>query len=172
MLRSIAARAALLCLAIAPLANTAFAQVKVAVVNVQKAILDSDEIKKAQTVLEAKYKGRQEQLQALQKDLESIQSQLAGGKLSAAAAADIQLQGQRKQRDAQRIADDLQADADRDRQDILAKSTQKMQEVVKKIAEEKGFDIVIDVSQAFYTKPSMDITAEVAAAYNKAYPPK
>jgi outer membrane protein len=172
MFRSMAARMALLCLAVTPLVNTAFAQVKVAVVNVQKAILDSDEIKKAQTVLEAKYKSRQDQLQALQKDLESIQTQLQGGKLSQPAAADLQVQGQRKQRDAQRIADDLQADADRDRQDILSKSTAKMQEVVKKIAEEKGYDIVIDVSQAFYTKPSLDITAEVAAAYNKAYPPK
>jgi outer membrane protein len=172
MLRSISARAALLCLAMAPLANTAFGQVKVAVVNVQKAILDSDEIKKAQTELAAKYKSRQDQLQQLQKDLENIQAQLAGGKLSAQAGADLQVTGQRKQRDAQRIADDLQADADRDRQDILAKSTQKMQEVVKKIAEEKGYDIVIDVSQAFYTKPSLDITADVAAAYNKAYPAK
>jgi outer membrane protein len=172
MLRTMAIRAALLCLALTPLANTAFAQAKVAVVNVQKAILDSDEIKKAQAALEAKYKGRQDQLQQLQKDLESIQTQLAGGKLAPAAAADLQLQGQRKQRDAQRIADDLQADADRDRQDILSKTTAKMQEVVKKIAEEKGYDVVIDVSQAFYTKPSLDITAEVSEAYNKAYPAK
>lgn len=172
MFRSTAARTAFLCLALAPFAGTAFGQVKIAVVNVQKAILDSDEIKKAQTTLEAKYKGRQDELQQLQKDLESIQAQLATGKLTPQAQADLQLQGQRKQRDAQRIADDLQADADRDRQDILSKSTQKMQEVVKKIAEEKGYDIVLDVSQAFYTKPALDITADVSAAYNKAYPAK
>jgi len=172
MLRSITTRTALLCLALAPLANHAFAQAKIAVVNVQKAILDSDEIKKAQGVLEAKYKGRQDELQKLQKDLESIQTQLQGGKLSPQATSELQLRGQREQRDAQRIADDLQADADRDRQDILAKSTQKMQEVVKKIAEEKGYDVVIDVSQAFYTKPSLDITNDVSTAYNKAYPAK
>ncbi len=172
MLRSIATRTALLCVALVPLAGSAFAQAKVAVVNVQKAILDSDEIKKAQTVLEAKYKSRQDELLKLQKDLESIQTQLQGGKLSQSAASELQLRGTREQRDAQRISEDLQADADRDRQEILSKSTQKMLEVVKKIADEKGYDVVIDVSQAFYTKPSLDITAEVAAAYNKAYPAK
>lgn len=172
MLRSLATRTALLCVALVPLAGGALAQTKVAVVNVQKAILESDEIKKAQTVLEAKYKSRQEELLKLQKDLESIQAQLQGGKLSQAAASELQLKGTREQRDAQRISEDLQADAERDRQEILSKSTQKLQEVVKKIADEKGYDVVIDVSQAFYTKPALDITADVAAAYNKAYPVK
>lgn len=172
MLRSLATRTALLCVALVPLAGSALAQTKVAVVNVQKAILESDEIKKAQTVLEAKYKSRQEELLKLQKDLESIQAQLQGGKLSQAAASELQLKGTREQRDAQRISEDLQADAERDRQEILSKSTQKLQEVVKKIADEKGYDVVIDVSQAFYTKPALDITADVAAAYNKAYPVK
>ena len=61
----------------------------------------------------------------MQKDLESIQTQLSSGKLSQQAAADLQVQGTRKQRDAQRISEDLQADFDRDRQDILAKSAQR-----------------------------------------------
>ena len=47
-----------------------------------------------------------------------------------------------------------------------------MQDIVKKMAEEKGYDIVIDVSQALYTKPALDITAEALAEYNKAYPAK
>lgn len=172
MLRSMATRTALLCLSLSPLATTAFAQAKIATVNVQKAIVDSDEIKKAQTTLETKYKSRQDELAKLQKDLDSIQTQLAGGKLSQQAATELQTRGTREQRDAQRIADDLQADIDRDRQDFLGKATQKMQDVVKKIAEEKGYDVVLDVSQAFYSKPTLDITTDVSAAYNKANPAK
>ena len=98
--------------------------------------------------------------------------QLNSGKLNQQAQADLQLQGQRKQRDAQRISDDLQAEFDRDRQDILGKAAQKMQDVVKKLAEEKGFDIVVDVSQTLYFKPALDLTADALAAYNKAYPAK
>lgn len=172
MLRSLAVRTGLLCLAIVPLAATASAQVKVAIVNAQKAMADSDELKKASAAVEAKYKPRQDELNKLQADLQSIEQQLNSGKLNQQAAADLQLQGQRKQRDAQRLSDDLQADFEKDRQEILGKSSQKMQQVIAKLAEEKGMDLVIDASQALYFKPALDLTADAVAAYNKAYPAK
>jgi outer membrane protein len=133
---------------------------------------DSDELKKASAAVEAKYKPRQDELNKLQADLQSIEQQLASGKLNQQAAADLQLQGQRKQRDAQRISDDLQADFEKDRQDILGKSSQKMQQVIAKLAEEKGVDVIIDASQTLYFKPTLDLTTDAVAAYNKAYPAK
>jgi outer membrane protein len=172
MLRSLAIRAGLLCLAIAPFAATASAQVKVAIVNAQKAMADSDELKKASAAVETKYKPRQDELNKLQADLQSIEQQLASGKLNQQAAADLQLQGQRKQRDAQRISDDLQADFEKDRQEILGKASQKMQQIIAKLAEEKGVDIIIDASQTLYFKPTLDLTTDAVAAYNKAYPAK
>jgi outer membrane protein len=150
----------------------ASAQLKIAVVNVQQAMLDSDELKKASAALEAKYKPRQDELQKMQSDLESIQQQINSGKLNQQALSDLQFEGQRKQRDAQRLSDDLQQQFDQDRQDILAKSAKKMQDVVKKLAEERGYDVVVDVSQTLYFKPALDITADALAAYNKAYPAK
>jgi outer membrane protein len=172
MFRSLALRAGLLCLAIMPFANLASAQFKVAVVNTQQAMLDSDELKKTSTELEKKYKPRQDELQKLQNDLTSIQQQISSGKLNQQAVAELNAQGQRKQRDAQRISDDLQADVDHDRQDILGKTAQKFSAVVKKLAEEQGFDLVVDVSQIVYFKPAFDITSQALAAYNKAYPAK
>ncbi len=46
--------------------------------------------------------------------------------------------------------------------------------VVKKIAEEKGLDLVVDVSNpiAVYFKPTLDVTGDAIAAYDKAYPAK
>ena len=172
MLRSLAIRTGLLCLAIAPFAATASAQVKVAIINAQKAMADSDELKKASAAVEAKYKPRQDELNKLQADLQSIEQQLQSGKLNQQAAAELQVQGQRKQRDAQRISDDLQADFERDRQDILGKASQKMQQIIAKLAEEKGVDVVIDASQTLYFKPALDLTNDAVAAYNKAYPAK
>src|SRR5438445_782155 len=104
----------------------ACAQVKVGVVNIQTAILDTAEIKKAQAEMEAKYKPRQQQLARLQSELSDLQSKLEGGKLTGQAAADAQLTGQKKQREAQRLQDDLQGDVDRDRNDILSRSGQHM----------------------------------------------
>jgi outer membrane protein len=172
MSRSLANSVGVALFALLSFSATASAQIKIAVVNIQKAMLDSDELKKTSAELESRYKPRQDELAQLQKDLESIQSQLQSGKLNPQQGADLQAQGTRKQRDAQRISEDLQADFDRDRQDILGKAATKMQAVVKKIAEDKGYDIVIDVSQAVYTKPALDITADALAAYNKEYPAK
>jgi outer membrane protein len=81
-------------------------------------------------------------------------------------------QGQRKQRELQRMSDDLQADVTADRNVILTQSSRKMQEVVKKLADEKGLDVVVDIQSTVFFKSALDITAEAVAAYDKAYPAK
>ena len=164
----------LACLAFASLGAVASAQSKVAVINLQKAVLESDEIKKASAALEAKYKPRQAELEKLNSEIQSIQQQLqsGAGKLTPQAEAELNAQGARKQRDLQRKSEDLQADVDRERNEILGKSSQKMGDVVKKLAEEKGYDIVVDVSNTIYFKPALEITNDALAAYNKAYPVK
>ncbi len=172
MFRSLAIRTGLFCLALTPFAVTASAQVKVAVINTQKAMADSDELKKASLAVEAKYKPRQDEIGRIQTDLQSLEQQLNSGKLNQQAAAEMQAQGQRKQRDLQRLQDSLQEDFDHDRQDILTKASQKMQTVVTKLAEEKGLDMIVDASQTLYFKPALDVTADAVAAYNKAYPAK
>src|SRR5438105_4515672 len=113
MVRSLAMRAGLACFAVALFASAASAQLKVAVVNTQKALAESDELKKASAAVEAKYKPRQDEVTKLQSDLQSIEQQLNSGKLNPQATADLQGQGARKQRDLQRLSDDLQQDFDR-----------------------------------------------------------
>jgi outer membrane protein len=169
-------RAAIAGIALLSLAKFAPAQTppKLAVINLQRAVLESAEIKKASAEMEAKFKPRADKLQDLQREIASISQQLQtnAGKLTPQAEADLQANGQRKQRDAQRMQEDLQADVDRERNDILSASSKKMQEVVKKIAEEKGYDLVVDVTNAIYFKPALDITNDAIAAYDKTYPAK
>jgi len=144
--------------------------VKLGIVNSQKAMLDTSEIKKAQLDLETKYKPRQDQLAQLQKDLSLLQAQIQSGKLTPAAQQDVTAQGQRKEREYQRVSEDLQADVDRDRNDILARTSQRMREVVGKLANEKGLDVVDDSANTVFYKAALDLTAEATAAYDKAYP--
>jgi outer membrane protein len=154
-------------------ASAASAQ-KVAIINLQRAVLESAEIKKASTELETKYKPRQQQMEKLQKDLQALQQNLQtnAGKLTPQAEADLTAQGQRKQRELQRLSEDLQADVERERNDILGKSSQRMQAVVKKLAEAKGLDVVVDISNTVYFKPDLEITTQSIAAYDKEYPAK
>jgi len=165
-------RALVACSSILFFSQVAPAQIKVAIINLQRAVLESAEIKKASAEMEARYKPRQQEMEKLQRDLAGLQQQLQSGKLTPQAEADLTAQGQRKQKDLQRLQEDLQADVDRDRQDILSKSTQKMGEVVKKIAEEKGYDMVVDVSNTVYFKPALEITNDAIVAYDKTYPAK
>ena len=173
MFRFPAIRSAALCLAIALFSTVASAQLKVGVINVQKALADTDELKKASAELQKKYQPRTDEMDKIQKDLEAIDAQLNSGKLNAQAQNDLQQQGTRKQRDLQRLNDDLQADGDKDRQDILAKMSQKMQDVINKLAEEKGLDMIVEASQTLYSKPALDLTADATTRLcNKANPAK
>jgi outer membrane protein len=85
---------------------------------------------------------------------------------------ELNAEGTKKQRDLQRLQQDLQDDVNAERNDILQRSGARMQEVVKKMADEKGLDIVIDTTNAVFYKSAFDLTAEAVAAYNKTYPVK
>jgi outer membrane protein len=167
-------RSGLLCLGVLAVAGSASAQSKVAIVNLQKAVLESDDIKKADADMQAKYKPRQEAAQKIEKELQGIQAQLqnGAGKLTPQAEQDLQATGQRRQRELQHISEDLQTEVNAERNDILQKASGRMQEVVKKVAEEKGYDVVVDTQVTIYFKAAMEITTDVLAAYNKAYPVK
>jgi len=157
--------------ALAGAAGAANAQVKIAVINTQKSLLETDEIKKAQLELEAKFKPRQEQMVKIQKELEDIQNQLQSGKLNELGTQELNTEGQRKQRELQRMQQDLQEDVERERTEILQRAGTRMQEVVKKLADEKGLDIVVDSANTIFFKSTFEITSEATAAYNKTYPP-
>jgi outer membrane protein len=155
-------------------ATVVSAQAKIGVINFQRAITETAEIKKAQSEMALKYKPRQDAIDKAQRELNDIQTQLQSsqGKLSPAGEAELQARGQRKQREAQRLADDLQADVDRDRNDILQRAAQRMTDVVKKLGDEKGLDLVVDSASAVSYKPALDITNDAVAAYDKAHPAK
>ena len=152
--------------------QVAAAQAKVAVISLQKAVLESAEIKAASAAMEARYKPRVTQVEQLDKEIAAISQNLQTntGKLTQQAEAELNAQGTRKQRDVQRLRDDLQADVERDRNEILQKAAAKMTGVLKKLAEEKGYDIVVDAPYAPYFKASLDITPDLIAAFDKAYP--
>jgi len=153
--------------------SPALAQLKVAVINSQAALADTAEIKKAQADLESKYKPQQDRMAKLSKELETINSQLSlGDKLTMQAQAELTAQGQKKQRELQRMTEDLQADVDRERGDIIARSSQQMQKVVAKLAQEKALDLVVEAGTTLFAKPELDMTKEATAAYDKAHPAK
>jgi outer membrane protein len=172
MFRNTFVRLFLIAAGAAAFAGFASAQTKVAVIDMQQAVLNTAEMKKNLAALEAKFKPRQAELEKLRTDLANIQQQLQSGTLSQQAQADLQFQGTRKQRDYERMAQDAQEELTAERNDMFKKSGQQMRDVVKKLAEERGFDVVVDVTQTVYAKPALEITKDAIAAYDAAHPAK
>ena len=160
------------CAAALVLPSVAAAELKVGVINFQRAVLGTAEMKKASNDLLAKYKPQQDQLDKLQKELAEIQAKLQDPKIAAAQGADLQAEGQRKQREAARISEDVQGEADKDRNDVLQRGALRMTDVVKKLADEKALDVVVDTANTVFFKPALEITEEAIAAYDKTFPVK
>ncbi|MBS1855604.1 MAG: OmpH family outer membrane protein [Acidobacteria bacterium] len=165
-------RPLLVCFALITCGHLADAQTKVGVINMQKAVLETAEIKAASAAMEAKYKPRVSQIDQLNKEIAAISDNLQrnAGKLTPQAEATMSADGTRKQREAQRLQEDLQTDVDHERNDILGKATTKMQAIVKQVADGKGLDLVVDVPYTVFFKAGLDITSDAIAAYDKAYP--
>ncbi len=79
MLRNTFARLFVMAAAASAMAGIAAAQLKVAVINSQQAVLQTAEIKKASVDLEAKFKPRTAEIEKMRKDLEGIQQKLQTG---------------------------------------------------------------------------------------------
>ncbi|MBX5497107.1 MAG: OmpH family outer membrane protein, partial [Bryobacteraceae bacterium] len=145
-------------------------QTKIGVIDIQRAIVDTAEIKKAVAELEARYKPRQEEMAKLQSEIQAIQQKLQTPNLTVEAQQELTAQGQRKQRELQRLSEDLQSEVNEERNEILARSGERMRQIVTKVAEAKGLDVVLEAGNAIYVKPILDITKDAIAEYDKAYP--
>lgn len=147
-----------------------FAPAKVAIINLQLAVSQTQEIKKDIAIMEAKYSPRQKAIEAIQKELQDIQKQGATPNLQPGKEAELQATFTTKQKQLQRLQEDLQADVNAERQDVLGRVGRQMADVVKGLAQEKNLDVVIEVSNTLYFKPGLDLTQAASAAYDKAYP--
>jgi len=87
----------MVCSAVLGVAQIASAQPKIAVINLQRAVLESAEIKKADADMQARYKPRSAAIEQLQKDIAGIAQQLQtnAGKFTAQAEAELTAQGRR-----------------------------------------------------------------------------
>lgn len=149
-------------------------QTKIAVIDLRKAILETAEIKKASNDLQNKYKPRQDALEKATRDLSDLEAQMQAsqGRLSPQGEADLTARGKRKQTEVTRLTQDLQDDVNHERDAIIQSAGLRMTEIIKKIQEQMGADVVVDTTQLVAFKPGLEITTEAIAAFDKAYPLK
>jgi outer membrane protein len=150
------------------------AQAKIGLIGINAAIGSTQEGKKAIGDLQKKYQPRQQELERLQQEIQSIQDQL--GKQSATLSDDEQRRLSRDLEDKQKLlkrsTDDAQTDFAADRDEVIRRIGQKMVNVIHDYAQQNGLTLVIDGAQVpvYYAAKDVDITAEIVKRYDAANP--
>lgn len=160
------------CAAALASSSIASAQGKVAVVNFQKAVLDTAEAKKASADLATEFKPRSDELEKVARKLQDDQTMLQNsqGKLSPQAEAELSGNITHGQHLADRLKQDLDDDVQKRRDETIQRLGTRMTEVIAKLRDEKSLDAVFDTAATIAFNKALDLTAEATAAYDKAYP--
>jgi len=152
------------------LALPAFAQqtLKIAVVDMETAMYEVDEGRRARQSIEAKRDEYLSERDRRQRELSERQEQLDAQAvmLSPEALAEAE-------EELYRLVTEGQMYVYETEQQIMALNTQlftdileKMQRVCKTIAQEEGFDMILDAAVVYSYQPDMDITSKVVARYD------
>ena len=145
---------------------------KIAVVSFQAAVAQTNEGQRNFAELEKKYSPREQQLKALNDEVESLTKQLQaqGDKLSEAARAAQAKTIDEKKKKLDRDAEDARNDFQQEMGQIYNSLASKVYDVMSAYAQQQGYTMVLDVSQqqnpVLYASPSTDISKAVIAAYN------
>lgn len=155
----------------------AFAQTqKIAVMDMQSALVNTKDGQKAVADLRAKYAPKDAELQKRQQELQAKQEQYrkTQNTISETAKATLERDMEAMTRTVQRDSDDARQDMEGDQQRVLQELGAKMIQVINKHAADNQFTAVFDVSgqpnNILFASTAADITAAVVGLYDKAAP--
>lgn len=150
------------------------ATLKIAFLDLQLAIEETEEGQRDFAVVQKYVEQKNQELRALQKESQALQEQLQiqGGKLTLEAQSDLEYQVQAKSTELQRFQQDTQLDIDNRRVRVSNRIASKMIPIIEQISRLKGLQAVFykNPSRDGWVDPSLDITAEIISAYDKAFP--
>ncbi|MFF7708047.1 OmpH family outer membrane protein [Pseudomonas sp. NPDC007930] len=160
----------LVILAAAMIATPAFAEMKVAVLNYQMALLESDAAKKYAVDAEKKFGPQLNKLKALEASAKGIQDRLVSGgdKMQQGERERLELDFKQKARDFQFQSKELnEAKAAADR-DMLQQLKPKLDGAVEAVIKQGNYDLVLERGAVVDVKAQYDITRQVIDRMNQA----
>jgi outer membrane protein len=139
-------------------------------VDLQRILAKSQAGVQAREQLEKEKVGMQKQLDGQKVELDKLRDELEkkGQLLSADARRDKQDQLERKLRDAQRLAGDLEKELQKREQTMGTKILRELEGVFTKVGKEKGYAMILERRQAgvVYGATELDVTEEVIKAFD------
>lgn len=159
---------ALLAFAVALTAPHARAEGRIAVCDVQHAVMQTEDGIRAQATLKKLFDKRQQELDGKQTELgrarEDIEKQ--SRVLSREAIARRMEDWQRRMVELQTVFVDYNKELQKKQGELTGPIVKKMMGIIGRIAKKNGYDLVIDKQAAPYVRPDLDLTDQVVQMYN------
>lgn len=160
---------------------------KIGLLNIQAAILNTAEGKKAMADLDKKYQPKRAELQKMQQEIQSLEDQIQRQQSAASDTAQQQLTRQldEKKKILTRTSEDAQSDFTADRSELVGRISQKMGRVVQEFAEQNGYAVILDLLAPvfsssgqigdtqipiYYAGKDVEITGDIVKRYDAANP--
>ena len=149
---------------------------KIATINMQQALAETNDGKKAIADLRSKFGPRDQDFQKRGQDLQAKQDQYrkTQATLSEEQKSKMEADIAVMQRNLQRDSDDAQADMQQEEQKMVQELGGKIMAVVNKYATDNQYTMVFDVSgqpnNIMFASSAVDITRDIIALYDKAAP--
>jgi outer membrane protein len=162
-------------LAIVPAVRAQQAPVKVAIINIEQAILATKDGAKAQEQMRTKFEPRQKDLESRMGDINKRRDQLqkTAQTLSDEAKSKMSRDIEDLQKKYQWDAEDFQNDVQQEQQKLVAEIGQRMLVVIDEFAKAGNYTIIFDVSSQqsplVWAANGIEITRDVVELYDKKY---
>jgi outer membrane protein len=165
MARPLALLVAFAALLVAPLAS---AEGKVAVVDVQHAVMQTEDGIRAQATLKKLFDKRQQELDGkqaeLQKTREDIERQ---SRLLSREALEKRMEDwQRRMVELQTVFVDYNKELQKKQGELTAPIIKKMMGMIARLAKKKDIDLIVDKQAAPYARQDLDLTDQIIQLYN------
>src|SRR6476646_4479258 len=157
----------------ATLSPAAFAEMKMAVVDTQRAVMETEDGLRAAATLKKHFDKRQRELDdkqvALQKEREDIEKQKdVLSKQALQARVD---KWQKEMTELQTVFVDYNKELQKKQGELTQPIFQKTMGIIRRIATQSGYDIVIDKQAVPYHRNDLDLTDRVITEYNQSAEP-
>ena len=163
-----AALAAALLLSPAALADAPQAAMRVAVVDVQRAMLQTEDGLRVQATLKKEFDKKQQELNKKQSDLQKAKDDLdKQSKVLSRDAYQRKLEELQKQMaDLQTLFVDYNKEIEKEQKEKTEPIFEKIMAIVKRIATTENYDIVVDKTTVAYARNDLDLTDKCIQMYN------
>ncbi len=154
-------------------AGTADSDVKIAIVDLRKALNESEAGLKAKASLEEMIKQKQKAIDEKGKEIEALKEEIEkkSSVLSEEALRSKQDELDRKMREYKRFVQDAQEEVKKKENQLTAEILKELREIINEIGKEEGYSVILEKAEGvvLYYNEAVDITQKVIDRYNKKF---